>query len=265
MAFASEINNTFDPSDLSDIAHSEILKRLEKYNIKGLPEVLVAQNAVIAGSFPLQCATGQQWEKSDIDIFVEQKNAQPLHDHFKGEYSLCYDSKDASHSIYSYAIINKITTYWFNIKKEYDLCHYVSDDQLEYRSFSETGPCYLELNTANIPDHLFDDFIKIQIIELPDNINPVEHVLGHFDIDICKITYTGSAVLYPLLIEKALSNKASFDDDKNDRSGGPQVRILKQKNSARIKKYEKRGFAITLEKHDEELTHVPLVKSSKKC
>jgi len=263
--------NTVDTIDTTDTVDfealllkdtmSRILIRLGDYKLERLPDILAAQNAVIAGSFPLQCAVNKTWADSDIDIFVEPKNTQPLHDYFSDCVFTVADSANAEKGAYAHVILTKITTYWVSFNSKYNIAEFAKPD-VKY-DYSERGALFFAAERQNeVPRDIEENMVKIQVIELADGDDPITHVLNTFDMDVCKITYTGNAVLYPRLIKKALTREASLDPTANYR--GSEFAAA-NKDSARRRKYKQRKFKITIEKHDDELFDNPtMVKSTSK-
>lgn len=273
MAAAAAAAPTPTDKPLPELVFDEITRRLAEYKLDDLSQILIEQNAVIAGSFPLQCATGKTFENSDIDIFVEQKNAQPFHDYFADEFSVIADDKDdGDKTEYDHAIISKITTYWASLDESSDD---TLDESFDIRKYAIPSAEYPfthggvrwwiqrdDVKWGDVPEDINSHFIKIQIIELPNDDNPITHVVREFDIDICKITYTGAAVLYPLLIEKAISGKATLNRNAN---AYIKENLRRKKQEQRAWKYEQRNFTvITKSRHDSELWSNPLVKSAGK-
>jgi len=305
-----------------DSAINEITKRLHTYKLDKLPNMLVENDAIIAGSFPLQCVLKQQWNEkpnpningryfngdepttygyTDIDVFTRQENAAAFHEYLAEFASAACNNENTGHG-YENCNITKITTYWVDFRDDnngndndddngndsgndsgddngndsgndngndsgddsgdnsdnnYTIHNYINNNE-EY-PFRVGGVRWVP-GVSDIPQYVLQNCIMVQIIELPNDTSPRENILNTFDIDICKITYTGSSILYQGLVEKAHRYKATFDSNKN--ATGSEI-ACELKDRSRVRKYEARGFTITRGEHDNSLT-AAIMKAARK-
>jgi hypothetical protein len=133
---------------------------------RGLCEELIDHNALIAGSFPLQCLLGDEYKDSDVDIFIKMKintNEGMLLDN-----TLNYIQKDLSP-------IDKWIYAKYDIRTEHS--PYILRDVLRSRK------------------HILDNGTVINVIHVDTEGTLEEFIMNTFDLSICQ-TYFDGRILY---------------------------------------------------------------------
>jgi len=76
-----KFNSIFSEENLKKIAIKKIVRRLQEICGQGYEDfvgVLIRARAAISGSFLHQCINGEEFENSDIDIYVHRKKGKEL-------------------------------------------------------------------------------------------------------------------------------------------------------------------------------------------
>lgn len=207
----------------SDEYLSKTLEFLDKLDIDGskIVEIITNNNAIIAGSCPLQILLGETYENSDIDIFVKinvlsgiDLKSQPIFKDidenftvgeikYKNNKKINYETRDINHET------NKI--------------NYETSD-INYETNKVHSTAYVSINDKVILNFVFT------------KNDPVEFVVKKFDMSQCQTFFDGKIMYFheETLEKKGLAFKVSENFNK----------YLKENLRDRIVKYQQRNFTI---------------------
>jgi len=181
-------------------------------------EAMIADKAIVTGSFILQMILGERWKDSDIDMFISIEDL----------YSIWNRSNCTE--VEKFILNAPTTSKEEKIKK-------LSDTSLQYiDSFGPTG------NIAQIRNYSVDgtkdsNFCKFQMIEVLKTQDIIKFIKETFDFDVCKNTFyydEDGMHLDILNINDILNRRIVFRIYDNLRS-----------SIERCKKYAARGFKFT--------------------
>lgn len=235
-----------------------INKRLANMRIYGLVEAMIEGKAIMAGSFPLQCFLGEEWEDSDIDIFlIDNRTDETSWDKLlKDDKASDHDKKMFYQEVETRMLSNTRNTELYinhNITNPLDRFVAMNSD------FKRKGEHYLDTK-FKIWEYLFDGCYKVQVI-YGDPSTTVEDHIDDFDFSFCKIMYDGNTVKFDNLDD--IINKQGYI---NNNMRNVEQRIINAKNrtqflqmppfniknhleelmkyglNKRYKKYKERGF-----------------------
>lgn len=184
-----------DENDIGKWMISKIHQRLYKMGIdaKEFVEKMIEGKAIISGSFPLQCILGEEWENSDIDVFlIGERTDETFWDKLllNGSPEDCDDFRrmlNEEGMVDTYRTRNTNLYINYNIKNSFD--KYIA--QKGY--FVRKGKGYWDTD-FHIWEYKYKNN-KLQIIYCDPNNDLMEHI-DAFDFSFCKIVYDGVRVYF---------------------------------------------------------------------
>ena len=232
--------------------HNKVIYRMKQrypFNFNNLKTFLRDYDAVISGSFPLQCYLDERWLDSDIDIYINYDvfmkdiistfsdkeirytiryerccGVEAMEEHFK------YNIEKMLPPTFTKVTVNYIHNYAFDIKSMEGVGISMKDDKIHRYGISK----YLKfvINIDVYEDHKKQN-IDIILVDCPSR-----KYVSMFDFTFTSIFYDG----YGLYIydEDSIINKTTY----NNYNIGTNGYIAFKNNIERINKYMIRGFYI---------------------
>ena len=221
--FVKALNySNIDDKIVKELGKRLIMKRLQQ--LKGIDanpfcKQLIQNECIIAGSFPLQCLLGENWQDSDIDLY--------------SKHQCKITPKDIRHQPHRRAQPIEIYLWSLYILQPSLNCMQTYNKPLYVQVYDYDGMPFIEYY-REYP--ICNKIIQTIIVEREDL---EEYVRDEFDLTFCQIIFNGKEV--------------KFDQSWMDiaQKTGKVIKINKmrdmvrfEKTKKRIEKYKKRGFAI---------------------
>lgn len=231
-----ECDSILKPPDFKRLIKSKLSKL--GLNADSFISGLIKHKIVISGSFILQCLYGEEYEDSDIDLYMMgekyEDNLCRIHDQYP-DYKKCNGCEYTHFNDYKYEI-------WADL----------NPDKLKYEML-EYKDSYDELPIASRMYKISNAKIN-HIIVSPYVANTVEEFIDkYFDLNFCKVMFDGESLtiknfddVYNKMthvnyqLDKYLRRAFWPEDIQSDEQ-------LKSLIDKRIQKYRNRGFTITVD------------------